>query len=274
VLAVGAQLSGKTTRYGDLFSDAAVAQVDLDQEAIGRHRDVDVSIVGDARATVAALIEQVTPAPARTERVRDRIAAAELPAELPFDSAPDRVDPRALTVAVSDAAPGDTIVTVDSGNNTGFPALFHRVDDDERMLVNGNFGSMGYALPAALGAKIAAPDRPVVCYTGDGGLLQVLQDVETAVRYGLGVVIVVYNDASYGIIRHRQNLDYGRETGSNYESPDFAMTVRGLGAKAVTVCDCDHLGPVEEHLSGDPDRPLVVDARTIPDVSRPGFPPY
>jgi acetolactate synthase-1/2/3 large subunit len=274
LLAVGAQLSGKTTRYGDLFDDAAVAQIDLDPEAVGRHRDVDVGVVGDARATVEALAERVDPNPDRASTVRDRIDAADRPADLPFESAPDRVDPRALTVAVSEAAPADTVVTVDSGNNTGFPAVFHRVDGDERMLVNGNFGSMGYALPAALGAKVAAPDRPVVCYTGDGGLLQVLQDVETAVRYGLGVVIVVYNDASYGIIRHRQNLEYGRETGSNYDSPDFAATARGLGAEAVTVRSTDDLDPVRSHFAEHRERPLVVDARTIPEVSRPGFPPY
>ena len=274
LLAVGAQLSGKTTRYGDLFDDAAIAQIDLDPEAVGRHRDVDVGVVGDARATVEALAERVDPNPDRARTVRDRIDAADRPADLPFESTPDRVDPRALTVAVSEAAPADTVVTVDSGNNTGFPAVFHRVDGDERMLVNGNFGSMGYALPAALGAKVAAPDRPVVCYTGDGGLLQVLQDVETAVRYGLGVVIVVYNDASYGIIRHRQNLEYGRETGSNYDSPDFAATARGLGAEAVTVRSTDDLDPVRSHLAEHRERPLVVDARTVPEVSRPGFPPY
>lgn len=274
LLAVGAQLSGKTTRYGDLFDDAAVAQIDLDAEAIGRHRDVDVGVLGDARATVAALADHVTPNPDRVETVRGRIAAAARPADLEFESAPDTVDPRALTAAISELAPSDTVVTVDSGNNTGFPAVFHRVDGDERMLVNGNFGSMGYALPAALGAKVATPDRPVICYTGDGGLLQVLQDIETAVRYGLGIVVVVYNDESYGIIRHRQNLEYGRETGSNYEGPDFAMTARGLGAEAVTVRSLDDLGAVETHLAGDPDQPLVVDARTIPEVSRPGFPPY
>ena len=274
VLAVGAQLSGKTTRYGNLFDDAAVAQIDVDREAIGRHRDVDIGVVGDARATVASLADRVTPAPDRIAAVRDRIATADCPAELAFDSAPDRVDPRALTVAVSNVAPSDTIVTVDSGNNTGFPAVFHRVDGDEQMLVSGNFGSMGYALPAALGAKIAAPDRPVVCYTGDGGLMQVLQDIETATRYGLGIVVVVYNDASYGIIRHRQNQDYGRETGSNYDSPDFATAARGLGAETVTIRDLDDLGVVERHLTGDSDRPLVVDAKTIPEVSRPGFPPY
>jgi len=274
VLAVGAQLSGKTTRYGDLWGEASVVQVDVDREAIGRHRDVDVGVVGDARATVEALAEAVTPDEGRAADVRERIAAADEPADLAFESDPERVDPRALTVALSDLLPAETVVTVDSGNNTGFPAVFHRIEGDGRMLVNGNFGSMGYALPAALGAKVAEPDRAVVSYCGDGSLLQVLQDVETAVRYDLGIVVVVYNDASYGIIRHRQNLDYDRETGSNYASPDFATVARGLGADGVTVRDLDDLDAVAEHVDDRPDAPLVVDARTIPDVSRPGFPPY
>ena len=274
LLAVGAQLSGKTTRYGDLYADASVVQVDVDREALGRHRAIDVGVLGDARETVAALAERVSADDARAGRVRQRIRRADDPADLDFETAPDTVDPRALTVAVSSFAPPETIVTVDSGNNTGFPAVFHEIGTAGRMLVNGNFGSMGYALPAALGAKVADPDRPVVCYAGDGSLMQVLGDLETAVRYDLGVVVVIYNDASYGIIRHRQHLEYGRETGASYESPDFAAVAEGLGARGVTVRSLDDLEPVERHLAEGSDTPLVVDARTIPEVARPGFPPY
>jgi acetolactate synthase-1/2/3 large subunit len=274
LLAVGAQLSGKTTRYGDLFADASVVQVDVDREALGRHRAIDVGVLGDAREAVTALAERVSADEARAERVRGRVEEADDPADLGFETAPDIVDPRALTVAVSDFAPPETVVTVDSGNNTGFPAVFHEVGTAGRMLVNGNFGSMGYALPAALGAKVADPDRPVVCYAGDGSLMQVLGDLETAVRYDLGVVVVIYNDASYGIIRHRQHLEYGRETGASYESPDFAAVAEGLGARGVTVRSLDDLAPVERHLAEESEVPLVVDARTIPEVARPGFPPY
>jgi acetolactate synthase-1/2/3 large subunit len=274
LLAVGAQLAGKTTRFGDLWQDATIVQVDVDAEAIGHHRPVDVGVLGDARRTVEALAKAVSPAPDRAADVRERISAATDPADLPVESAPDRIDPRELTVAVSELLPDDAIATVDSGNNTGFPAVFHRIEGDRRLLVNGNFGSMGYALPAALGAKFAAPDRPVVCYTGDGGALQVIQDVETAVRYGLDVVFVVYNDASYGIIRHRQRLEFDRETATAYDAPDLATVARGLGADAATVRDRADLDVLAEHLEGDPDGPLLLDARTIRDVSRPGFPPY
>ena len=273
LLAVGARLSGKTTRYEDLFDDASVIQIDVDPRAIGTHREPDVGVVGDAAAALAGLADRVDPRPDRTERVRAAIDAAGDPADIAFETAPDRIDPRELTHALSERFPDDTIVTVGSGNNTGFPAVFHRTGGDGRMLVNGNFGSMGYSLPAALGAAVADPDRPVLCYTGDGALMMVLQALETAVRESLPVAVCVYNDAAYGIIRHRQRRDYGRETAATYESPDFVTVARGLGMDGVRVRSVDDLTRVEAWLD-DPDGPLLIDAQVIPEVTRPGFPPY
>jgi len=141
------------------------------------------------------------------------------------------------------------------------------------MFTNGNFGTMGYAVPAAMGAAVGA-DAPVVCYTGDGALLQVLQEIETGVRLDLPVIVAVYNDRSYGIIRHRQGLEFGRETAADTTGPDFAAVAEGLGARATTVREPADLAVVDDYLAGDPDGPLVLDARTDPEVSRPGFPPY
>ncbi|MFB6191866.1 MAG: thiamine pyrophosphate-binding protein [Haloarculaceae archaeon] len=272
LLAVGARLSGKTTRYGALWGEADVIQVDVDRGAIGTHREPAVGLVGDARATCRALAGRVDPHPDRAEAVRDRIAAAGTPADVERAEREGLIDPRDLVEAIGERVDGG-IVTVGSGNNTGFPPVFHRMEAG-RMLVNGNFGTMGYSLPAALGAAVAAPDEPVVCYTGDGAFLQVLQEVETAVRLGLGILIVVLNDARYGIIGLRQELEYGRETAAGYDSPDFAAVARGLGARAATVRSREDLSVVDEFLAAEPDVPLVLDARTIPEVSRPGFPPY
>ncbi len=273
LLAVGAQLSGKTTRYGELFADAAVVQVDIDPSAIGTHRDPDVGLVGDARATVGALADRVDADPDRARAVREAIDAAPAARDRDFESHPDMVDPRAATVAISEAVPDDALVAVGSGNLTGFPAVFHEIGEG-RMLVNGNFGAMGYALPAALGAAVADPDRPVLCYTGDGGLLMVLQEVETGARLGLPVVVAVLNDRGYGIIRHRQRREFGRETGVSYDSPSFVDVAEGLGTRATVVRSVEDLEIVEDFLAEDPDEPLVLDIRTIPEVSRPGFPPY
>lgn len=274
VLTVGAQLSGKSTRYGALYADADVIQIDVDADAIGRHRDPDVGILGDATATVAALADRVAANPDRASSVAETVAAEGRVIQFDERSDGPYVDPRALTLAVSDRTAGTAIVAVDSGNNTGFPAVFHELDAGGQMLVNGNFGTMGYALPAALGAQYADPERDVICYTGDGAFLQIVQEVETAVRLGLSPVVVVLNDASYGIIRHRQQREYGRDTAAEYDSPDFATVARGLGAHAATVRSTDDLAVLDDFLAEKPGRPLVLDARTNPDVSRPGFPPY
>ena len=274
VVAVGATLSGKTSRYGELYADADVIRIDVEREAIGVHRRPTVGVVADARAALEELAARVTPVPERADRVAETIADAPTVAVDEFESGGGEIDPREFTLELSKRVPGDALVAVDSGNNTGFPALFHEVGDGGEMLVNGNFGTMGYALPAALGAKRAAPDRTAVCYTGDGAFIQVIQELETGVRLGLPVIVAVFNDRSYGIIRHRQRREYGRETASSFDGPEFVEVAEGFGARGVVVRSRDDLSVVDEYLEGDPTVPLVLDARTNPEVTRPGFPPY
>ena len=273
VLALGARLSGKSTRYGALYADADVVQVDVDPAGIGVHRRPDVAVVADARAAAEALADAVEPDPDRAARVRATVADADDPADVAFTDPPDRIDPRQLVVELAGRVGGDALVAVGSGNLTGFPPVFHPVDGG-RLLVNGNFGTMGWALPAALGAQLAAPDRRVLCYTGDGATLQVVQAVETAVRLGLPVVVVVVNDAAYGIIRHRQRLEFDRETTASYDDVDFAAVAAGFGARTATVRSADDLDVVDAFLEERPAVPLVLDAKTDPEVTRPGFPPY
>lgn len=274
VLVVGARLSGKVTRYGELYADADVIQIDLNEEPIASHQIPAVGVVADAQAAVEALAKRVDAHPDRAEAVSKTIAGAPSPWADGFETRPDEIDPGEFTLELSRRVPDDAIVTVDSGNNTGFPAVFHELGEGGEMLVNGNFGTMGYSLPAALGAQAAAPDRTVICYTGDGALLQVIQELETGVRLGLPIVVAVLNDRSYGIIRHRQNMIYERETASSYDSPDFVAVAEGFGARGAVVRSADDLDIVDEFLADDPDVPLLLDARTIPEVSRPGFPPY
>jgi acetolactate synthase-1/2/3 large subunit len=273
-IVLGARLSGKVTRYGELYADADVVQVDIDDSSIATHQNPAVGIVGDARSTVEELTERCGADPDRATEVAETIAEAPAPWADGFERRADEIDPREFTLELSTRLPDDAVVTVDSGNNTGFPAVFHEIGEGGEMFVNGNFGTMGYALPAALGAQASAPDRTVVCYTGDGALMQVVQELETGVRLGLPIVVAVLNDRSYGIIRHRQNLEFGRETASSYDSPEFVDVAEGFGARAAVVRSPADLDVVDEFLASDPQVPLLLDARTIPDVSRPGFPPY
>lgn len=271
---VGARLSGKVTRYGELYADADIIQIDIDEKSIATHQNPSVGIVADARSAIEELLEQSKAHPNRAAAVAETIAEAPVPWDDGFDQRAGEIDPREFTLELSSRLPDDAVVTVDSGNNTGFPAVFHEIGEGSEMFVNGNFGTMGYALPAALGAQVTAPDRTVVCYTGDGALMQVVQEIETGVRLGLPIVIAVLNDRSYGIIRHRQNLQFDRETASSYDSPEFSDIAEGFGAQAAVVRSPADLDIVDEFLASDPQVPLLLDARTMPDISRPGFPPY
>ncbi|MGM0605576.1 MAG: thiamine pyrophosphate-binding protein [Halobacteriota archaeon] len=274
VVAVGSRLSGKVSRYGDLFADADVIQIDVNEESIATHQHPRVGIVADARTALESLTDRTSSNPDRRSAIERTIANAPDPWADGFEHRDDEIDPGAFTLELAERVPDDAIVAVDSGNNTGFPAVFHEMGSGGQMLVNGNFGTMGYALPAALGAAVAADDRIVVCYTGDGAALQVIQEIETGVRLGLPVVVAVLNDRSYGIIRHRQQYVYGRATASSYESPDFVRIAEGFGARGAQIRSRSDLSVVDEYLASDPDVPLVLDVRTIQSVSRPGFPPY
>lgn len=275
VVSVGSRLPGKATRYGELYANTDIIQIDIDRRSVGMYEEPTVELIGDAQSALKALIEGITPEPRRTESVKETIHSARDPwGDDAFETHQKYIDPRKFTALLSDLAPDDSLVTVDSGNNTGFPAVFHSLGESGEMFVNGNFGSMGYALPAALGAKQAITDRTVICYTGDGAMLQVIQEIETGVRLKLPIIIAILNDQSYGIIRHRQNLVFGRETASSYDSPSFVDIAEGFGAKAAVVRSADQLDVVEEYLESDPAVPLVLDVRTNPEVTRPGFPPY
>lgn len=273
VLVLGAHLGGKATRYGELYADTQLIQVDRDEEVLGEYVRPDCALVSDAKTAVEDLKANVPANAERAADVRETIAAADEPTAIEFESAPEQIDPRELTVEMASRLPPDAVITVDSGNNTGFPALFHPMEAG-RMLLNGNFGTMGFALPAGVGAQLARPTATVCSYIGDGAFLMVAQALETAVRLELPFIVVVYNDASYGIIRHRQTREYDRTTAAEYAPPDIAGIAAGFGARSATIRSANDLEIVDEYLTGEPTRPLVLDARTIPSISRPGFPPY
>ena len=285
VIAVGCALGMWTTRHGRLIgAGAAVAQIDLDPAAIGAQRPVDLGVVGDAGATAAALLAELErvdgPAPARyrTPDVARRIAAEGRWIDVPLDP-PDlggapadgerRIDPRVLTRDLDAILPAERIVSVDSGNFMGYPSAFLDVPDERGFCFTQAFQSIGLGLATAIGAALARPDRLPVLGTGDGGFLMAVAELETAVRLGLPLVVVVYNDDAYGAEVHHFASDDGEaapDLGTVvFPRVDLAAVARGFGASGATVRDSADLAAVRDWLSGPRDRPLVVDARIASD---------
>ena len=270
VVAFGATLNHWTTRHGALIGpDARVIQVDVEADAIGANRPATLGILGDARLTAIALREALDQRPRpgwRTPELADRIATERWRDE-PYEDAgtADYIDPRTLSIALADLLPADVAVAVDSGHFTGYPAFFLGVPDARSWLFVNAFQAVGLGLGNAIGAAVARPDRVTVAALGDGGTFLALQELETAARLGLRLLVVVYDDAAYGAeVHHFRTL--GEDVApAQFPAADLAAVARAFGAAGIVVRATDDLAPVADWVR-DGSGPLVVDAKVNPDV--------
>jgi len=273
VIALGATLNMWTTRHGRLLSPAAkLIQVDLESGAIGLHRPVDVGLVGDLGAVAEQLsAEVVARGPAasrwRTAEVAERIAGGTWRSE-PFADATGAgfIDPRTLSIELDSALPTERTLVIDSGHFMGWPAMYLRVPDLAGFVFTQAFQSIGLGLAGAIGAALARPDRLTVAAVGDGGLLMGISELETAVRLGVRMLIVCYNDAAYGAEVHHFGPDGVPVDIVRFPPTDVAAIGRGVGARAATVREGGDLGAVREWLDEGGAGVFVIDAKVVPTV--------
>jgi thiamine pyrophosphate-dependent acetolactate synthase large subunit-like protein len=267
VVAWGSTLNMWTTRHGRLISaDATVVQVDHDPAAIGANRPVALGVTGDLTAVAAAAADAL--AGRRSEGWRTPALAGRLATGLRWrdvayedDSGGGRVDPRTLSIALDGALPAQRTVAVDSGNFMGYPSMYLSVPDAAGFCFTQAYQSIGLGLASAIGAAVARPDRLTVAALGDGGFLMSAAELATAVRLGLPLLVVVYNDAAYGAEVHHFGPD-GHPLGTvTFPDTDLAAIGRGFGCAGLTVRAASDLAGVGEWLAGPRGRPLVVDAK-------------
>jgi len=269
VVGWGCALNMWTTRHGALIGpDAIVVQVDDDASAIGRHRAVNLGVVGDVAATAAGVAEKLDQASdvvmsQRSSKIKERIARNGRWRDVPFtdESGAGKIDPRALSIALDDMLPAERTVAIDSGNFMGYPSMFLSVPDESAFCFTQGFQAIGLGLGTAIGAAVARPDRLTVAALGDGGALMGISELETAVRLGIGMVIVVYDDEAYGAEVHHFGPDGDPVDTVRFPSADIAAIGRGFGCDGIVVRSVADLDGVRSWLAGPRDRPLVIDAK-------------
>ena len=273
ILAFGASLTQWTTKKGKLIApDAVVAQVDIDMPKLGYQMPVAIAVHADAKASAEALLEELGRRGAhgtgrRTNVVRERIRVGDnhhYP--WPNESTAAFIDPRTLSKAVDAILPADRAVASDSGHFCGWVPRYLRVPNARASCLSHSFQSVGLGLPSAIGLAMANPGKLAVLGTGDGGFLMSIADLETAVRLGLRLCVLVYNDASYAAEVH-----YFRRQGFSvdivqFPETDFASIARGYGARGVTVRTLADLDPLKAWVAEGAPGVFVIDGKINPDL--------
>jgi thiamine pyrophosphate-dependent acetolactate synthase large subunit-like protein len=264
VVSFGAGLNRWTTRNGSLLRNARVVQVDLDLEAIGAPYPVDLGIVADSAGLAEAVVEELkgrgdARTGYRSDTVAERIASGCRWQDLPYEDAgtTDRIDPRTLTIALDGLLPHERVVVPDGGNFNGYPAMFLSVPDERGYCLPLAFQSIGMALAASIGAAVAKPDRVAVAGLGDGGFMMSLAELDTAVRVGGGLLIVVLDDEAYAAEVHRLHslgLSGGTAT---FPSASSAAVMEAVGGLGVRVPDLAALEAVVSAWTGH--QPLLLE---------------
>ena len=272
ILAAGTRLGQSTTFYDNRFvpADARIVQIEIDANEIGRNYPVEVGIEGDAKAVLEDLIEKVREAEPRRnegwvsdikdwfERREQRLRAEERLTETP-------IKPQRVYAELRRVMPRDAIVALDAGLAPNFGQDRLNFYQPRSLLVPLDLGGLGFSFPASIGAKFAAPDRPVINFNGDGGFLFNAQEFETAVRYGLKLVSVVMNNNCWGSEKAYQRYAFNeRYVGADTVNPRYDKYAELFGGTGFYVDRPEDIGnALVEALNCD--GPSIIEIPTDPD---------
>ena len=240
VIILGSRLSYFPTGGWTLKFPGKVIQIDIDPAELGRNHPVNLGVVSDLGNALGRINTIIDSKKIEFNTVERK---PEIKALL------DRIH-RALgkpvEVEVLDqlrsALPPETIVFNDPTTIVFWMRSYWKTYLQRTWFVPSGFGTLGFALPSAIGAKVARPDVPVVAMHGDAGVMFTIQDLMTAVEHQISVILFVFNDQGYGVERRHQDHLYGRRSGVDIKSPDFVGLAKSFGANAIRVDDLSKVG--------------------------------
>ena len=275
ILGFGVSFTQWTTKKGKLIAPGAtVAQIDIEARKLGYQMPVQHALLGDAKATAEALLAELgrrgkssPKSGRRNAHTRERIRAGDNHHSPYSDQSNARyIDPRTLSKAVDEILPKDRVVASDSGHFCGWVPRYLRVPNPKASCLSHSFQSVGLGLPSAIGLAIANPGKLAVLGAGDGGFMMSIADLETAIRLGLRMCILIYNDSSYAAEVHffrRQgySVDIVR-----FPDTDFAAIARGYGARATTVRTIADLDSLRSWVGEGAPGVFLIDAKINPDL--------
>jgi acetolactate synthase-1/2/3 large subunit len=271
VLALGVRFDDRVTgRVSEFARHGRIVHIDIDRRELNKNKVVTLGICADLRMALAQLMVEAEPGDCAAWRARlTQMKEAHPLAPAPGDGLSG---PRAIAL-LSDMTAGEALITLGVGQHQMWAMQHYAARRPRSFLSSSGFGTMGYGLPAAIGAKIAAPERLVIDIDGDGSLNMTIHELSTCHRYGLGVKVVCINNQWLGMVRQWQDMIYAghraessladplavRRADATDIYPDFVRIAEGYRVAAERVHRIGDLAGAYARLLADPDEPRLLD---------------
>jgi acetolactate synthase-1/2/3 large subunit len=272
VLALGVRFDDRVTgKVSEFIKHGRIIHIDVDRAELNKNKPVTLPIWASLDVALRQLLEAATPG--EHQEWLSYVAGLKQQYPLPVTGGGE-LTPQYAIALLSEITAGGAIVTLGVGQHQMWAMQHYRVRRPRSFLSSSGFGTMGFGLPAAIGAKAGCPNRLVIDIDGDGSLNMTIHELSTCHRYGLGVKVVVINNQWLGMVRQWQDMIYrGRRAqsalgdpvsmvkraGETDIYPDFPAIARGYRVKAERVFDQDELRSAYERMLADPDEPYLLD---------------
>ncbi|MFP4660684.1 MAG: biosynthetic-type acetolactate synthase large subunit [Halanaerobiales bacterium] len=258
IIAVGVRFDDRVTGKLDTFaSNAKIIHIDIDPAEISKNMDTFISLIGDAKGVMSELIPLVEETD-KSEWLQ-QISDWKENHPLFFEDNSDEIKPQAVIRELDKLTGGKAVIVTEVGQNQMWAAQYYNYSISRNFLSSGGLGTMGYGLPAAMGAQLGRPDDIVIDISGDGSFQMNLQELCTINNYDLPVKVIILNNSSLGMVRQWQELLYDKRYSSTIlKNPDFVKLAEAFGIKGIRVKEKSELNvALKEALEHD--GPVVMD---------------
>ena len=261
LITIGARFDDRVTGKVKTFApNAKVIHIDIDPASISKNVPADIPVVGDAKEILKELTEKVEYRPRKAWF--DQIADWKKKFPMKYDQNSGSIKPQFVIEEICRQTKGQAIITTGVGQNQMWTAQFYKFSRPRQFITSGGLGTMGYGLPAAIGAQIAKPDQTVVDIDGDHSFNMTMTELSTAVQHKLPIKVCIINNGYMGMVRQWQQLFYERRYScSSLANPDYATLARALGAEGITVDTKEDVPKAIKKMLAITDKPCLVDFR-------------
>ena len=268
VVAIGSRFDDRITGNLEKFCPTAkFIHIDIDPSQISKNVVADIPIVGQTKQVLQALIDQM-----KDKKLEDisswwsQIEEWRKVDSLAYKKSPGVIKPQTVIEMLYEVTKGKAIVTSDVGQHQMWAAQYYLFDEPRQWINSGGLGTMGFGLPAAMGAKLAMPDRDVACVTGDGSIQMMLQELSTMLQYSTPVKIINLNNGYLGMVRQWQEFFYEKRYAMSYMDalPDFVKLSESYGHLGIRVEKEEDLKPALIEAFNQKDRTVFLDIVTDP----------